>query len=421
MEEVRTQLFKNMDVNNAKEDPKLFFKTVKSALLFYAKEKFKGPFAIMRDAKSRDISQVILPPELKTDFTDLEINEAISEQLKSSIENFAKVITEKIPSANLVNFYNNVSTVIEGKQSNEKFDPKTMSIYEYIISRQTVGSVKDAAGTYSPIGNIMSVEDGADYTVLNHELFHLASSIKADEDDSTYFSGFAQSYYTLKDGLIKIGDGINEGYTEYLTRKYFSGTSEATVTYELLSSIACKMEDVIGEDKMQALYLNADLKGLIEAFKEYADEKDVMNFIANTDFLRKHYGSKKIMANNLSILAIDNSLDFLFKCEQKKLAKEYAEGKFEDVDGLFKELVEFCYKFDGVDFSMTREELDGFKKEQGHGARHVVLSKNGKNVCFPVLDKLCEYLASDELEKTVKDTFEEIEKVSHPEEAIAKK
>lgn len=53
--------------------------------------------------------------------------------------------------------------------------------------------------------------------IISHELLHLSSSTHLA------FSGFSQEVITKK-GTTIIGNGINEGYTEYLNKTYFNNT-----------------------------------------------------------------------------------------------------------------------------------------------------------------------------------------------------
>jgi hypothetical protein len=424
MADDRISIFKSLDLENAKKDSKHFFKILKSILVFYVKERYTGPFKVIRDSKAKDISKVVLPPELKTEFNDVEINEAIDDNFKNIVENFAKVLTDNIPQKDLTNFYNNINTIKIGHPEEANFDPKTTSFFDYAAKLSSKINDDNNAGTYSVVGNVIALNDIEKLDAINHELLHLASGISATEEDDTYYGGFAQKYYSLKDGMVVIGEGLNEGYTELLNRRLFPGEHGGTVSYEMVLSLAGKVEEIVGKDKMQSLYFNADLKGLIDSLKEYASEKEIMDFIANTDFLLNYFGNdnNKNVASKLSLDALDKSVDFLINCEQKKAIKEYQDGKYEDVNDMFREIVRFCTEFGGVDYSNIISKMDGYRDKVGAPLRYGIATLNGNRMSLGVLEKMSEVLSGDGLKELVHSTFEKMEQVGiSKEEATMKK
>ena len=412
MADDRVSIFKNLDLEYARENPRIFFKALKSALIFLAKEKIAGPFIIIKDAKVKDISKVVVPPELKAEFSDVEINDLIDKKLRETIESFLEVVMEKIPKENLINLYNNINKIIEGKGNDNTQDYNKTSLFDVVIRAQSVKENPGASGIYSPLGNIISVEDSSNTHTIYHELFHLSSSIRAGKEDNTYFSGFAQTYYSYKEGLVKIGDGLNEGYTELLTKRYFPSENRVTSCYEIALYFASKVEELIGKDKMQSFYLNANLKGLIDSLKEYAGEKDIMEFITNTDFLLKHFDdskNKKFVSRFIDA-AIENSVDFLFNCELKKIAKESKEGKYENVQEVFGEIVKFCSMFNGFDFSKAIQKFAELKPQYGKLIDSMTINKDGYAVNYVVLEKMNNKITSNEIKELLQNTSEQLNK-----------
>ncbi len=103
---------------------------------------------------------------------------------------------------------------------------------------------------------------------LAHELTH-ASSSYYDGDD---YSGLSQN------GL---GIGINEGYTELLTeRYYFHGDS-----YPVERKIANNLEKITEKDKMEECYYTANLYDFVEELKQYDSEENVLNFLNCVDII----------------------------------------------------------------------------------------------------------------------------------------
>ena len=74
-------------------------------------------------------------------------------------------------------------------------------------------------------------------STIYHELFHVASSII---DGNTYFVGFSQ--YTNKKGII--GKGLNEGYTELLTNRYFNSNNKS---YQFEMRCAYLLESIVNK------------------------------------------------------------------------------------------------------------------------------------------------------------------------------
>ncbi len=86
--------------------PLLFASYVAS---FYAANRVVKGYKLHRDFKPKNISKVSLPPELKQNYSSVDIEKLASERFGESIAEFAKTFMEKFPSNNLTNFYNNLN------------------------------------------------------------------------------------------------------------------------------------------------------------------------------------------------------------------------------------------------------------------------------------------------------------------------
>ena len=76
-------------------------------------------------------------------------------------------------------------------------------------------------------------------------------------------SGFCQdSYY------CSIGDGLNEGYTEYLTKKLCE-FNDGAVVYPYNKVIAQVVEMIVGE-KMMGMYFTSNIPRLIKNLENYS-------------------------------------------------------------------------------------------------------------------------------------------------------
>ena len=169
-----------------------------------------------------------------------------------------------------------------------------------------------------------------DYPHLYHELFHLSSSTTAGK---IIFNGFSQEYE--EDGVLyTIGDSLNEGYTEFLARRYF-GDRTGRIAYTFEVKVAEKLEKIIGKEKMEDLYLRSDLNGLVEELSKYTDVDNVKSFIICNDFVNLYDQAKmskteKRTALKESIAIINDFLAgvFLTKEQMRKDNGEITKEEF---------------------------------------------------------------------------------------------
>lgn len=206
------------------------------------------------------------------------------------IEKFVTTIHQKNPNFDLSNFYNRFNDVMF-------FDIK----FPRIIN-----------GLFQPTLNVivnLNHSKTADFTVT-HELFHAASS------KNPFSSGF--HHFILSNGhtgrQTQIGRWINEGYTELLNIRYFGCDYGRSYIHEVF--LMNKLEHIIGKEKMEQLYINSDLKGLINEINKYLDKKETMSFIKEKSlskrllYLQKMYINKckkeKLPIDNLFISQIEN-------------------------------------------------------------------------------------------------------------------
>jgi hypothetical protein len=106
-----------------------------------------------------------------------------------------------------------------------------------------------------------------------------------------------------------------------MTKRYFKDYYEDKVkSYVYEQQIASLLETIVTRRKMEQLYLNANLFGLIEYLSNYISIDRITDFIAYLDFIGKHIDDemtilKKIMLNN----ALRNVITFLIDCYASKL------------------------------------------------------------------------------------------------------
>ena len=101
--------------------------------------------------------------------------------------------------------------------------------------------------------------------------------------EKVIFCGFYQYY---KDKATGIGYALNEGYTEYLNKKYFNKDEEED-SYHNEQLIAQGIERIVGSKLMEELYFKADLKSLVDELAKYTSIENVMNLLKQFDSLHK--------------------------------------------------------------------------------------------------------------------------------------
>ena len=143
------------------------------------------------ESMPKSLSEIKLPKHILRRYDDINLNRFNKEKYKEMVSNFEKVLKENFPKELLSTFYNNINDASINKKS------------IFLLDRY--------AGLYHSDNNIDLVLDRAIY----HELFHLASS-----------NGISQNVGFLTDD---VGRGLNEGYTQLMTERYFPGEFLSTL------------------------------------------------------------------------------------------------------------------------------------------------------------------------------------------------
>lgn len=177
------------------------------------------------------------------DFEKVKILVAIIEKLK-----------DYTSEENLITAYNNLKTV------KIKKSPSLIISCNY--------------GTYSTVENKIAYFL---IRVMGHEFLHLSSSYY-DEINKVAYSGFSQ-----KKGLLSIGDGINEGYTELLSSRIYNKNGKPQA-YKSQVKIAHLLEFFFDNPKdMEEYYFNYNLPGLIHHMEQFTKREDVIKFLLDVD------------------------------------------------------------------------------------------------------------------------------------------
>ena len=113
---------------------------------------------------------------------------------------------------------------------------------------------------------------------LGHELLHVASSFY-DEVRKELQCGFSQA---SEEGLAEIGNGLNEGYTEYLTFQIFG--EDKNSGYKNLTLIARLLELFFDDPKeMEKFYFGHDLPGFIHYMERFIPYDRMISIILSLD------------------------------------------------------------------------------------------------------------------------------------------
>ena len=246
--------------------------------------------------------RIFTPPEIKQKYTDLETKKLRYSDYRVYIYEFIDKMKANYPKSSLKNFYNNINNVK--------------------IKRDLQSILINASGHYEASINTIFISNSllSKYTkeTLFHELLHMASTIYKF---GIVCSGFFQSSFIIK----RIGEGINEGYTQLLTKRLCDKNEMNTYKEEV--RIATNLEKIIGMDTMQDLYFNANLPGLIEEMSKYSSEEDAIRFIINVDYIHKH---KKIINKDMYHSLLKNPVQKKYKDIYNLLLKMYIQKKIKE-------------------------------------------------------------------------------------------
>ncbi len=242
--------------------------------------------------------------------------------MKECVDRFISVITHNVDSEDLDNFYCNIKDL---KIKKLRFCGNPLSC------TMTVG-------TYDVIKNEIKLYDGC-VTDLYHELMHMAS---ARYEDGYRYEGFATNCYE-DSNCEYIGYGLNEGYTELLTRKYFDikdNETDVSDGYDYLVYLARLIEMIIGEEKMKHYYFNADLSGVISELSKYVPKCVGEELICDLDYLHSIFDKKGFIKKINTIKTIRKIKRTLFLIFSKKLSIAYKNNQITK-EVFFKRLLAF--------------------------------------------------------------------------------
>ena len=180
---------------------------------------------------------------------------------------------------NILHFYNTMITCPGFISSFFLYNLERLKFKEIVLDERNEFFI---AGNYDINDSSISFSEKYGNRVIFHELLHMSSSIKINNN---YFSGFFQHIKNNR----RLGEGLNEGYTELLTHRYFQkGENIGESGYVVLVHFMSALEKIVGSKELMEFYFKADLKSLIDFLNQYISREEIMLFIMHMDYLKDH-------------------------------------------------------------------------------------------------------------------------------------
>ena len=233
-------------------------------LILLSTEAIKEAFLAYLIGKGYDIKDIskVYTPKLKLNNKNIKLRNDISCKSKAEINKFIDVIIKNFDISVLKNFYNNISELL----------------------------VIDNVGSYHSIYDCeYNTIKYNNLPVIYHELFHMSSTYFVNNKNCLLcYSGFC--FVEYKDfKTFSIGNGLNEGYTDLMTERYFEEEYRKFIhPYWLEKNIASHLEIIVGKSLMEKLYLTSNLKGLINELNKYKSNVEIAEFLTKFDFVCKY-------------------------------------------------------------------------------------------------------------------------------------
>lgn len=263
--------------------------------------------------------EVLPPPVIIQKETKIDYEKLANIEGKEKILEFIYVLQNHFPPKDLIIFLNNLKSL--------QINPADLE------DKDKIAKYFDAC--YDGANNTIFFKANSDY--LYHELFHVATCISTN---GIRYTGFKQ--YCHENNYF-LGSGLNEGYTELLTRRYFAQKLSNNHPYNYLTHIASLVEVIVGEAKMQSLYLSANLRGLIYELQKYNSREEIIDFLLMLDHLNSIITYKEAVSKISSQIKwyFNKIYEFLVKTYAQKLIVLYKEGNItmDMVNNLISEFI----------------------------------------------------------------------------------
>ena len=283
-------------------------------------------YTICKKNISDNVIKISIPNELKEKYP-LEIIEGnIINNIENDIKEFITTIENKFDKNECAIFLKNI------KSLKFNFFEEKENIQAYYDSRNNEIYLKEH---YSKVS-------------IFHELLHVASSKTKLKSRNTGFEKASKNLF--------VGIGINEGYTQLLTERYFNNLENVNNIYPYEVSIADMVEEIIGRKTMEKLYMSANLYGLVGELEKYSTMNEIAKFITSLDYVSINYDRIDLTQNEIKQMheSLDCIANYLLVTFLKKL-KESIEIKKVSIEESSKMFLEFIKKI-GVGYEISGNE-----------------------------------------------------------------
>ena len=186
-----------------------------------------------------------------------------------------------------------------------------ITIHKYPLKEAERSNGRITAGSYIPQNKEVEIYLDNNNATLYHELLHVASS-----DFSYSASGF---HICLECGE-SLGEGLNEGYTELLNKRFFDKKSKSYIRLQKLAELI----ELFYENKedMVTDYFNADIFGLVgELLKSMTLEEAIDIIVDIDDFLNSNLNTIDYLKLKQKILKLYEKSPVIINQNQKPMQK----------------------------------------------------------------------------------------------------
>lgn len=158
--------------------------------------------------------------------------------------------------------------------------------------------------------NILVYNPDGSKLYLFHELLHMITTISLKK---RLYVGFFQYNRTNN---TYIGDGLNEGYTELLTFRYFKDFYNSKYhdneLYAVSKVLVQYIEEILGQFFFEECYFTSDLKTVVDTLDLYIDNKKTIKFIESLDIINHSLEGDMYYSHEYGLNAYYNAVNYIY-------------------------------------------------------------------------------------------------------------
>ena len=257
-------------------------------------------FKLQINSEPVKLNEIDEPIVVENVSKEIDYNTITDSKLHIILSEFVAYLKEKYPDDVLNNFYNNFQKM---KIDSSGFPLLLGNGAQYNCEKNTIKYVF--------------------VSCVLHELFHLASTY-CNKNEKVIHCGFYQAT-KVNDEIKVFGRKLNEGYTQLMTLKAF-GKKKVFRSYKYEVDVADKLDRIVGIDKMEELFLRADLLGLVNELRKYASDDDISKFLTYLELVSNNRYGKFLKKNKTVENAATFVYSFLIDTYEAKLKTELDNG-----------------------------------------------------------------------------------------------